>query len=143
HAEVSRRGLAGLSEVAFATATSIGATYPQIGELQAVVLHRYTFNASSTFAGTIAIQVADRAGNIVTSNVVLIRDTVPPTITLNAMADALTTVQRLDLCTWFTIWLIDLFQGEANVLHLLANYWSTAIISISCHLQSLSSQKTW
>ena len=82
--------LGGLAEVAFPAATSAGATYPQNGKLQAVVPHRYTFDASTTFAGTVAIQTADRAGNTVTSNLVLIHDTVPPTITLSATADGLT-----------------------------------------------------
>ena len=82
--------LAGLAEVTFPAATSAGATYPQNGKLQATLPHRYTFDASSTFAGTVAIQAADRAGNTVTSNLVLIHDTVPPTMTLDATADGLT-----------------------------------------------------
>src|SRR5262245_34283780 len=82
--------LAGLGEVAFAAATSAGATYPQNGKLQAAVPHVYSFDASSTFAGTVSIQAADRSGNTVTSNVVLIHDTVAPTITLSATADGLT-----------------------------------------------------
>jgi hypothetical protein len=68
----------------------VGAAYPQTGKLQAVVPHRYTFDASSTFAGTVSIQAADRAGNTATSNVVLIHDTLAPTISLSATADGLT-----------------------------------------------------
>jgi hypothetical protein len=82
--------LAGLDTVAFPAAAGLGASYAQNGLRTATVRHRYTFDAATVFSGTVSIQAADRAGNTVTSNVVLIHDTIPPTITLSASPVGLT-----------------------------------------------------
>jgi hypothetical protein len=82
--------LAGLESVAFPAAAGQGGVYPQQGVLNASVQHVYAFDASATFSGTVSIQASDRAGNTVTSTVVLIHDTTAPTLQLDASSEGLT-----------------------------------------------------
>jgi hypothetical protein len=82
--------LAGLDTVSFPDAPGTGGVYPQAGASNVTMQHVYAFAASTTFSGTVSIQASDRAGNTVTSTVVLLHDTIAPTLQLNASSEGLT-----------------------------------------------------
>jgi RHS repeat-associated protein len=79
-----------LDTVTFPAVAGQGGGYAQHGALNASVHHIYAFDASATFSGPVSIQASDRAGNTATSNVVLIHDTIAPTLQLDASSEGLT-----------------------------------------------------
>jgi len=90
-------GLAGLAEVAFPNVTAAGAVYALSGAASATRSHAYTFTAASAFSGAAHITATDRATNVATRTVTIIRDATPPEVWLNAPARIYTSTFTL---TW-------------------------------------------
>jgi len=71
-----------LKTVTFPETTGGGAVYPQEGAQTATVSHAYTFTSGSTFSGSGAVTVSDRAGNVAGVSLTVTRDVVSPTAVL-------------------------------------------------------------
>ena len=63
-----------------------GAVYPQNGAYSATVSHLYTFDAASSFSGSTAVTVADRADNLATVPFTVTRDAISPTVAITVPA---------------------------------------------------------
>jgi len=75
--------LAGLFSLAFPDTSNYGATYGLGGAITATRSQGYDFDTGDTFSATLSISATDRAGNVSTQPVTVIRDTTPPTVTFN------------------------------------------------------------
>jgi len=77
---------AGLDEVTFPATTGDGAVYPQNGAYSATVSHAYVFDAASSFSGSTAVTVTDRARNDSIVPFAVLRDVVSPTVAITVPA---------------------------------------------------------
>ena len=80
-----REGLPG-EQVLGAKHCRDGAVYPQNGAYSATVSHLYTFDAASSFSGSTAVTVTDRAGNDSIVPFAVLRDVVSPTVAITVPA---------------------------------------------------------
>jgi len=71
-----------LKTVTFPETTGGGAVYPQEGAQTATVSHAYAFTSGSTFSGSGAVTVSDRAGNVAGVPLTVTRDVASPTAVL-------------------------------------------------------------
>jgi len=71
-----------LKAVTFPETTGGGAVYPQEGVQTATVSHAYAFTSGSTFSGSGAVTVSDRAGNVAGVPLTVTRDVASPTAVL-------------------------------------------------------------
>jgi len=71
-----------LKTVTFPETTGGGAVYPQEGAQTATVSHAYAFTSESTFSGSGAVTVSDRAGNVAGVPLTVTRDVASPTAVL-------------------------------------------------------------
>ena len=69
-----------------AATTSGGGVYPQNGAYSATVSHLYTFDAASSFSGSTAVTVTDRAANLSTVPFTVTRDAISPTVAITVPA---------------------------------------------------------
>jgi hypothetical protein len=83
-ANVITQPLAGLFSLAFPDTTDYGATYGLGGAITGTRSQGYDFDAGDTFSATVTITASDRATNVITQPLAVIRDTTPPTLTVHA-----------------------------------------------------------
>ena len=81
--------LPGLASIDFGNGTSAGRMVPQNGAPSATVSHLYNFSPTSTFSNSIAITATDRADNFASVDIPIVRDSVPPSLTVTAQAKGL------------------------------------------------------
>jgi len=75
--------LAGLFSLAFPDTTDYGTTYGLGGAITATRSQSYDFDTGDTFSATVSISATDRATNVITQPVTVIRDSTPPTVTFD------------------------------------------------------------
>ena len=81
--------LPGLVSIDFGNGTGPGTMMPQNGAPSATVSHLYNFSPTSVFSNTVAITATDRADNFASVEIPIVRDSVPPSLTVVAQVKGL------------------------------------------------------